>query len=147
MRRASPNRAHYALAELEHAGAVNGLITQNVDGLHVSAGSKNVLALHGDLSSILCLDCGTRESRESLDIRLDAANPGYLERLESTELQVNPDGDVELDNDYIRNFQMVGCTVSSMRLARCSSNLSKLMALTSSLVIGILALINSESLI
>ena len=117
MRRASPNRAHYALAELEHAGAVNGLITQNVDGLHVSAGSKSVLALHGDLSSILCLDCGTRESRESLDIRLDAANPGYLERLESTELQVNPDGDVELDNDYIRSFQMVGCTVcGSMKL-------------------------------
>lgn len=76
MRRAQPNRAHYALAELEQLGAVSGVITQNVDGLHARAGSRNLLALHGDLSRIVCLDCGQDEGRESLDARLDAANPG-----------------------------------------------------------------------
>ena len=109
MRRAEPNRAHYALAELEQLGAVSGVITQNVDGLHARAGSSRLLALHGDLSRIVCLDCGQDESRESLDARLDAANPGYLARLEDEDLRVNPDGDVELDERYIRDFQMVPC--------------------------------------
>ena len=109
MRRAEPNRAHYALAELEQLGAVSGVITQNVDGLHARAGSSRLLALHGDLSRIVCLDCGQDESRESLDTRLDAANPGYLARLEDEELRVNPDGDVALDEHYIRDFQMVPC--------------------------------------
>ena len=53
MRRAEPNRAHYALAELEQLGAVSGVITQNVDGLHARAGSSRLLALHGDLSRCL----------------------------------------------------------------------------------------------
>ena len=117
MRRSEPNRAHYALAELEQLGAVSGVITQNVDGLHARAGSSRLLALHGDLSRIVCLDCGQDESRESLDTRLDAANPGYLARLEDEELRVNPDGDVELDDLYIRDFQMVPCLgCSSTRL-------------------------------
>lgn len=111
MRLARPNRAHYALAELEQYGAVAGVITQNVDGLHVAAGSQNVLALHGDLSSIVCLSCGYREGRQSLDSRLDAVNPGYLERLEGANLRVNPDGDVDLEQQFIADFNMVGCTV------------------------------------
>ena len=115
MRRAQPNRAHYALAELEQLGAISGVITQNVDGLHARAGSRNLLALHGDLSRIVCLDCGQDEGRESLDARLDAANPGYLDRLEGRDLRVNPDGDVELDQRYIQDFQMVPC------LAECSA--------------------------
>lgn len=57
----------------------------------------------------MCLDCGQDEGRESLDARLDAANPGYLARLEDEDLRVNPDGDVELDERYIRDFQMVPC--------------------------------------
>ena len=109
MKEAKPNRAHYALVELEQHGAVSGVITQNVDGLHAQAGSRNMLALHGDLSTIICLTCGHREGRASLDIRLDAANPGYLARLAGTDLRVNPDGDVELDNDFIRDFVMIGC--------------------------------------
>ena len=88
---------------------MSGVITQNVDGLHARAGSCRLLALHGDLSRIVCLDCGQDESRESLDARLDAANPGYLARLEDEDLRVNPDGDVELDERYIRDFQMVPC--------------------------------------
>lgn len=111
IQQAKPNRAHYALTELELHRAVSGVITQNVDGLHAQAGIRNLLALHGDLSLIVCLDCGHHEGRTSLDMRLDAANHGYLARLAGTELPVNSDGDVELDRSYISDFKMVGCTV------------------------------------
>ncbi|GGH61405.1 Sir2 family NAD-dependent protein deacetylase [Rothia aerolata] len=109
MRRAEPNAAHYLLAKLEQRGALAGLITQNVDGLHQRAGSKNMVALHGDLDRVICLMCGNLEDRASMDSRMEELNPGYLERLDSDELQVNPDGDVELDDAFIRDFVMVGC--------------------------------------
>lgn len=107
--RAEPNRTHYALVELERAGYVHGVLTQNVDGLHAEAGQDNVVALHGNLDSVSCLDCGFRERREGLDARLDAANPGYLQRLLSEVTQVNPDGDVDLPQSAIQRFHMVGC--------------------------------------
>lgn len=117
MSRARPNTAHYLLAELENKGHLTGIITQNVDGLHTAAGSRTVLPLHGDLSTIQCLECGAEEARTSLDSRIDTANPGYLERVTSHSLQVNPDGDVDLDAAFIRDFQMVGClTCGSTRL-------------------------------
>lgn len=109
MKNTRPNVAHYALAELEEAGAISAIITQNVDGLHTLAGAQQVLTLHGDLSKIECLDCGYVEARVSLDDRLEIANPGYLERLAGTPLQVNPDGDVDLSDSFIADFQMVGC--------------------------------------
>ncbi|MGV3016166.1 Sir2 family NAD-dependent protein deacetylase [Rothia sp. 88186D007BW] len=117
MNRARPNTAHYLLAELENQGKLTGLITQNVDGLHTAAGSQKVITLHGDLSRIQCLDCGANEGRTSLDSRIDAANPGYLQRLTSSTLQVNPDGDAEIDTRFISDFQMVGClTCGSTKL-------------------------------
>lgn len=109
MSTAKPNTAHYLLTDLQDAGHLAGIITQNVDGLHTAAGSTDVLTLHGDLSRIDCLDCGTGENRTSLDRRLDAANPGYLARVQGSTLQVNPDGDVDLDDAFIRDFTMVGC--------------------------------------
>ena len=107
--RAVPNRTHYALVELERAGFVRGVLTQNVDGLHAEAGQHNVVALHGNLDTVSCLDCGLREHRDGLDARLEAANPGYLETLLSQVKQVNPDGDVDLPQAAIKQFQMVGC--------------------------------------
>lgn len=109
MKNARPNVVHYALAELEENGAISGIITQNVDGLHNEAGSQHVVTLHGDLSKIECLECGFVEPRVSLDERLDEANPGYLDRLDGADLQVNPDGDVDLTDSFIADFQMVGC--------------------------------------
>jgi NAD-dependent deacetylase len=53
-----PNPGHYALAELERHKPVFTLITQNVDGLHDLAGSKNVIKLHGDIWTLRCLQCG-----------------------------------------------------------------------------------------
>lgn len=55
---AKPNPAHLKLAELEKAGKVTAVITQNIDGLHQAAGSKNVLELHGSVLRNHCVSCG-----------------------------------------------------------------------------------------
>ena len=53
-----PNKAHIALAELEKKGKLKAVITQNIDGLHQMAGSKNVIELHGSTLRNYCMDCG-----------------------------------------------------------------------------------------
>lgn len=58
MLQAQPNRAHYALAELERMGKLSAVVTQNIDGLHQKAGSRNVLELHGSVLRNLCQKCG-----------------------------------------------------------------------------------------
>ncbi len=55
---AKPNQAHRKLAELEHEDICRAVITQNIDGLHQEAGSKNVLELHGNVRRNFCMDCG-----------------------------------------------------------------------------------------
>lgn len=55
---AQPNRAHQKLAELEQAGKLQCVITQNIDGLHQKAGSKKVHELHGSVLRNYCMDCG-----------------------------------------------------------------------------------------
>jgi NAD-dependent protein deacetylase/lipoamidase len=54
----SPNKAHIKLAELERVGKLKAVITQNIDGLHQKAGSKNVLELHGSVHRNYCMKCG-----------------------------------------------------------------------------------------
>src|SRR5680860_421918 len=53
-----PNAGHRAIAELERRGFLNGVVTQNVDGLHRAAGSVTIIELHGTLSRARCLNCG-----------------------------------------------------------------------------------------
>lgn len=55
---AKPNAAHLKLAELEQAGKLSAVITQNIDGLHQAAGSKNVIELHGSVHRNYCTKCG-----------------------------------------------------------------------------------------
>ena len=55
--RSLPNPGHRSLASLEKAGAISGLITQNVDLLHTKAGSRRVIDLHGTYAQVICLDC------------------------------------------------------------------------------------------
>ena len=55
---AKPNKAHLKLAELEAAGKLTAIVTQNIDGLHQMAGSKNVLELHGSIHRNYCQRCG-----------------------------------------------------------------------------------------
>jgi NAD-dependent deacetylase len=62
--RAEPNDGHRALAELEERGWVRAVITQNVDGLHARAGSREIVEVHGSLREAVCLDCGTRAPME-----------------------------------------------------------------------------------
>ncbi|MCG3109489.1 NAD-dependent protein deacetylase [Metallosphaera sp. J1] len=64
----SPNPAHYALAELERMGLIKYVITQNIDGLHQDAGSRNVIELHGTSRRFYCEECGRQfERREVLE--------------------------------------------------------------------------------
>ncbi|MDO5670248.1 MAG: Sir2 family NAD-dependent protein deacetylase [Corynebacterium sp.] len=117
MDEASPNRTHFALVELERAGHLSGVVTQNVDGLHRAAGSGNLLHLHGDLDTVMCLDCEKREDRRVFGERLEAANPGYLASIAFDPSMVNPDGDVTLPQSAVDRFVMVGCVrCGSVRL-------------------------------
>ncbi|MGC5022330.1 NAD-dependent protein deacetylase [Micromonospora sp. DT47] len=105
--RAAPNAGHRAVARLQRAGLVTGLITQNVDGLHTAAGSPRVIELHGRLDEVVCLDCGNLTSREELERRLHEANPDF----DADVAAVNPDGDVELPDAQVARFRTVDCGI------------------------------------
>lgn len=105
---AQPNAAHHALAALERAGVVAGVITQNVDSLHTAAGSREVVELHGALARVRCLACGEITSRHALQDRLLAANPSFPDRARMA--TIAPDGDVDLPDDLVAGFEVVACT-------------------------------------
>ena len=104
--RASPNAGHAAVARLQDAGLLDGVITQNVDGLHTAAGARDVIELHGNLDRVVCLDCGRLSSRSELDVRLRAVNRAWRARV----LAVNPDGDVDLPDEDLDGFRTVDCS-------------------------------------
>jgi NAD-dependent SIR2 family protein deacetylase len=81
---AQPNDGHLALAELESRGIASGVITQNVDGLHVRAGSRRVVELHGTMRRVLCTHCGQVFDRRDLAARVEADNPGSRCRMPSS---------------------------------------------------------------
>src|SRR4051794_32917772 len=105
IRAARPNDGHRAVADLQAAGLVGGLITQNVDGLHQAGGARDVVELHGGLDRTVCLSCGDVGDRGELDERLRAANPHFGPRAD----EVNPDGDAELPDEVLDGFVMVDC--------------------------------------
>jgi len=102
---ATPNDGHRALARLEAAGIVNGIITQNVDRLHQAAGSERVVELHGTLAKVVCLDCGRRSSRHALQDRLLNLNPGWPQHADT----LAPDGDAQLPRSATRSFRVPSC--------------------------------------
>jgi NAD-dependent SIR2 family protein deacetylase len=102
---ARPNAGHRAVARLQHLGAVSGIITQNVDGLHQAAGAGGVIELHGNLARITCLSCGELTPRAELADRLDAANPDFA----AVASAINPDGDAERADDDLDGFAVVDC--------------------------------------
>ena len=65
-RGAMPNDAHHALSHIESGGTQVLVLTQNIDGLHHAAGSRNLIEIHGNLRRLRCTQCGTREQVESL---------------------------------------------------------------------------------
>ncbi|GGK84568.1 NAD-dependent protein deacetylase [Mangrovihabitans endophyticus] len=102
---AQPNAGHRAVAALQEAGVLDGIITQNVDGLHQAGGARDVIELHGNLSRIICLRCGMSMPRAAHTGRMNAANPGFA----ATVSAINPDGDVEIDDAELDDFVVVDC--------------------------------------
>ncbi len=79
-----PNGAHLALAGLERAGLLAGLITQNIDGLHAAAGTRDPIEVHGSVRSASCLSCGARFPQAETRARL-AADPAGVPRCDCGE--------------------------------------------------------------
>ena len=88
---AEPNPGHVALAGMEADGAVSGVITQNVDGLHLRAGSSHVIEVHGTMRRVLCLHCGQVFDRRDIAAQIEERNP-WITIPENVALA--PDGDV-----------------------------------------------------
>ena len=108
MAQTEPNAGHRALARLERAGVVTGVITQNVDLLHTKAGSRTVINLHGTYARVVCLDCGHTMSRAALAERLESANPGFAQHAEQVGgLAVAPDADAVVGDTA--TFRFVDC--------------------------------------
>lgn len=75
LRRARPNAAHLALARLEERRRLSAVVTQNIDGLHHLAGSRNVLELHGNTRRIYCLGCAMNYTVDQVHELLKEKNP------------------------------------------------------------------------
>lgn len=97
MSEAKPNKAHRALAALEQRQALAHLVTQNVDGLHQRAGSRNVLDLHGRIDSVCCMSCSKVVGRDFIQEWLEQENPNFMK----ISGHIGPDGDADIDDlDY-----------------------------------------------
>lgn len=101
---ARPSPVHSALAELESDGRVAHLVTQNVDGLHQAAGSRQVTDLHGRLDQVRCLECDARQTRSGYQLALNEANPGW-----AVVSRPAPDGDARLSQADVADFQVPDC--------------------------------------
>lgn len=155
VRDAAPSASHIALARLEAAGVVQGIITQNIDRLHQKAGSIDVVDLHGTYTSVLCMSCGTRVPRDVLSERLEALNPGFYEAAVTQEdIDYAPDADAAIENT--ETFRYWDCPVCggilkpdvvffgenapAERVARCRLMVQRAQAL---LVVGTSLTVNS----
>lgn len=85
---AEPNAGHKALAALEHAGWINGIITQNIDGLHSKAGSRQVYEVHGHLRTVHCYKSG---HTHPLSLAVEQMNAGALPHCPACGAALRPD--------------------------------------------------------
>lgn len=109
--RAEPNLGHRALVD---APGLNGIVTQNVDGLQEAAGSAPVVDLHGRIDRVVCLSCRRYSARALLQERLQALNPdidGYLPAgaAELDAARLRPDGDAVVER--WQDFRVAPCEV------------------------------------
>lgn len=100
---ARPNGGHHAVAALQRAGLVQHLVTQNVDGLHAASGA-DALELHGSLSSVQCVECGSRSDRAEFQGRIRDANPNL-----PRDVALLADGDAEVARSAEDAFVLVAC--------------------------------------
>ena len=103
--RAAPNPAHRALARFERMGRLARTVTQNVDGLHQRAGSREVTELHGSLATVVCLGCGVAIERTVMQRWLLERNPSLAE----LSADIAPDGDALLDHVDLGGIDIPAC--------------------------------------
>ncbi|MDB5827534.1 MAG: NAD-dependent deacetylase [Variovorax sp.] len=104
---AVPGPAHRALAQLEAAGRIEMLLTQNVDGLHDAAGSRRAIDLHGRIDTVRCMACDARSPRSELQLELRRRNPGWA----TLEARAAPDGDADVEGHDFSAFDVPPCPV------------------------------------
>jgi NAD-dependent deacetylase len=106
-----PNAAHAALAELERRGIVEAVITQNIDGLHRAAGTRDLIEVHGSIATSSCLACGARYELADARARLEA-DPGGVPRCDCGE-PLKPD--VVLFGEYLPEAALARATELASR--------------------------------
>ncbi len=104
---AQPNVSHRVVARLGDAGRVSELVTQNVDGLHQRAGSRDVIELHGSIGKVICLSCATRYERADIQRWLWQHNPDFRD----IDALPAADGDAHLESPLFDNFAVPICNV------------------------------------
>ena len=102
---ATPNASHAALARLGLRGGLGAIVTQNVDGLHQRAGSRDAIDLHGRLDRVICLGCGDDMLRAALQPTLASLNPDWRPKTAGAA----PDGDADIDDEAIARFLPPQC--------------------------------------
>lgn len=107
MANAKPGAAHRALAQMENAGRIGLLLTQNVDGLHQAAGSRATIDLHGRIDAVRCLVCEARITRAQHQGELRLRNPHWA----ALEAKAAPDGDADLDGHDFAAFDVPECAL------------------------------------
>jgi NAD-dependent SIR2 family protein deacetylase len=102
---ASPNAAHRALVRLETVGRIQQLVTQNVDGLHLRAGSSRVVELHGNIDCVVCLGCDADYPRASIQQTLETENAEFV----TASAAAAADGDADVQCRDLDAFRVPVC--------------------------------------
>ncbi|XP_033748111.1 NAD-dependent protein lipoamidase sirtuin-4, mitochondrial-like [Pecten maximus] len=100
-----PNISHKILRHWEIKGKVHWLVTQNVDALHMKAGSINLTELHGSAHRVMCMNCDAKMPRTRLQELIEKHNPLWLAR----SVEMAPDGDVQLTTEQVKGFKVPQC--------------------------------------
>ncbi|XP_021345500.1 NAD-dependent protein lipoamidase sirtuin-4, mitochondrial-like isoform X2 [Mizuhopecten yessoensis] len=97
-----PNLCHKTLRRWEITGKVHWLVTQNVDALHIKAGSIKLTELHGSAHRVMCMSCDDKMSREQLQNLIGQHNPMW----QAKSVDMAPDGDVQLTTEQVQGFKV-----------------------------------------
>jgi len=100
------------VASPEAAGALSGLVTQNIDGLHKVAGSRGVVELHGSLATVSCMECGCVVGRVELQVRILRQNPGWA----AVGADMAPDSHASVDPSLLSAFVVPACATCGSAL-------------------------------
>ncbi|KAL3073369.1 hypothetical protein niasHS_015395 [Heterodera schachtii] len=105
------NVTHRTMARWEHndPNRFLWLITQNVDGLHAKAGSQRLSELHGCGHAVRCMKCGDKYAREQMQCWLNELNASWDGNALAEQLELRPDGDVDVPEQYLHSFAVPHC--------------------------------------